>query len=253
VFLDSSGAPAGVFLTTQGLPQGPQGAAGDVPAAAGRPTSLNAYLADRGLPEFYTYDRTLKQEDGSEGPGLPEGYGTFLPQGDTVGRTELGVTQESVQQVQNRVLAAQEAPGMTIQTLGSDNPVQRAVKGASVGLPVIQDNEDIVDPLRDARLMARALKRSVVAGGVVYPAGTAASPELRELIDDRHWTGEDSGDTSALEAQLAERDAKIVELEAVVEALRDQVEQPGDSQPSEDSPAPTPRARKQAAAPASKD
>jgi len=145
VFQDTSGAPAGVFLTTakvyrkalaslQALfPQQPVGQ-----------TSLNAYAADRGLPGFYTYDRTLRLEDGTKTRIYPEGYGTFLPAGDAIGRTELGVTQEAVQQVQNRVLTPLEAPGMTIITLGQDNPVQRAVKGASVGLPVIQDNEDIV-------------------------------------------------------------------------------------------------------------
>lgn len=145
VFQDVSGAPAGVFLTTAKVyrkalaslqtmfPQQPVGQ-----------TSLNAYAADRGLPGFVTYDRSLRTEDGTKTRIYPEGFGTFLPSGDAIGRTELGVTQEAVQQVQNRVLAANEAPGMTIITLGQDNPVQRAVKGASVGLPVIQDNEDIV-------------------------------------------------------------------------------------------------------------
>lgn len=145
VFEDVSGAPAGVFLTTAKVyrkalaslqakfPQQPVGQ-----------TSLNAYAADRGLPTFFTYDRTLRTEDGTKTRIYPEGFGTFLPTGDAIGRTELGVTQEAVQQVQNLVLSAQEAPGMTIITLGQDNPVQRAVKGASVGLPVIQDNEDIV-------------------------------------------------------------------------------------------------------------
>lgn len=145
VFHDVSGAPAGVFLTTAKVyrkalaslqtmfPQQPVGE-----------TSLNAYAADRGLPQFVTYDRTLRAENGTKTRIYPEGYGTFLPDGDTIGRTELGVTQESVQQVQNRVLTPLEAPGMTIQTLGTDNPVARAVKGASIGLPVIQDNEDIV-------------------------------------------------------------------------------------------------------------
>lgn len=144
-FHDVSGAPAGVFLTTAKtyrkalaslqamFPQQPVGQ-----------TSLNAYAADRGLPTFATYDRTLRAEDGTKTRIYPEGFGTFLPEGDSIGRTELGVTQEAVQQVQNRVLTAREAPGMTIITLGQDNPVQRAVKGASVGLPVIQDNEDIV-------------------------------------------------------------------------------------------------------------
>lgn len=145
VFQDMSGAPAGVALTTSKVyrkalkalqtlfPQQPVGA-----------TNLNAYLAERNLPTFVTNDRSLRDEDGNRTRIYPEGFLTFLPAGDTVGRTELGVTQEAVQQVQNRVLTAQEAPGLTIITLGQDNPVQRAVKGAAVGMPVIQDNEDIV-------------------------------------------------------------------------------------------------------------
>lgn len=141
---DGSGAPAGLALTTvkmrrimlralqQMFPQQPVGE-----------VSLNAYLTDRGLPGIETYDRTLRDEQGNRVRVYPEGHLTFLPGGDPVGRTELGVTQEAVQQVQNRVLGAQEAAGLTIITLGQDNPVQRAVKGAAVGLPVLQDNEDI--------------------------------------------------------------------------------------------------------------
>ena len=141
---DTSGAPAGLAVTTAKVyrvmlkalqilyPQQPVGQ-----------TSLNAYLTERGLPGVTTYDRTLRAEDGSRTRIYPEGHLTFLPGDGPIGRTELGVTQESVQQVQNRVLSAQEAPGLTIITLGQDNPVQRAVKGAAVGLPVIQDNEDI--------------------------------------------------------------------------------------------------------------
>lgn len=144
-FESSSGAPAGRILTTGKVyrtllnalavkyPQAPVGA-----------NELNAYLANQNLPTVTTYDRQLRGEDGSRQRIYAEGHLTFLPEGDTIGRTELGVTQEAVQQVQNRVLTAQEAPGMTVITLGQDNPVQRAVKGASIGLPVIQDNEDIV-------------------------------------------------------------------------------------------------------------
>lgn len=144
VHQDTSGAPAGVALTTAKVyrtmlnalalkyPQSPVGA-----------TELNAYLANQNLPAVTTYDRTLRAENGSRTRIYPEGHLTFLPGDGPVGRTELGVTQESVQQVQNRVITAAEAPGLTIITLGQDNPVQRAVKGAAVGLPVIQDNEDI--------------------------------------------------------------------------------------------------------------
>lgn len=144
VHQDISGAPAGVGLTTIKMRRimlralqsmFPQQPVGEV--------SLNAYLTDRGLPGLETNDRTLRAEDGSRTRIYPEGHLTFLPSGDPIGRTELGVTQESVQQVQNKVLSPLEAPGLTIITLGQDNPVQRAVKGAAVGLPVIQDSEDI--------------------------------------------------------------------------------------------------------------
>lgn len=145
VFRDTSGAPAGVGLTTgkmrrillRGLQElFPQQPVGEI--------SLNAFLTDKGLPGLVTNDRTLRDEDGKRTRIYPEGHLTFLPAGDAIGRTELGVTQEAVQQVQGKVLNAAEAPGMTILTLGENNPVQRAVKGAAVGLPVIQDNEDIV-------------------------------------------------------------------------------------------------------------
>lgn len=68
--------------------------------------------------------------------------------------------------------------------------------------------------------MALRLNKSVVAGGVVYPAGTAATPELREVIADRHWAGDESVDTAAFEQAIAERDAKIDVLEAELSQLR---------------------------------
>lgn len=145
-FLDASGSEAGVALTTAKMrillvnavqklfPNAPVGS-----------TELNAYLANRNLPPVVTHDRILVGEDGTKSKVYPPGMITFLPSNDDpVGRTELGVTQESVQQVQNRVLASAEAPGLTVVTLGQDNPVQRSVKGAAIGLPVLRDNEDIV-------------------------------------------------------------------------------------------------------------
>lgn len=141
---DVSGDAAGLILTTRKmnrlLLRGLQSMFPQQPVGQ---ISLNAYLTDRGLPGIETNDRTLRGEDGQRVRIYPEGHMTFLPGTDPIGRTELGVTQESVQQVQNRVLSAIEAPGLTIITLGQDNPVQRAVKGAAIGLPVIQDNEDI--------------------------------------------------------------------------------------------------------------
>lgn len=47
------------------------------------------------------------------------------------------------------------------------------------------------------------LKQTVVAGGVVYPAGTAATPELVEKIPFRFWDAP-SGDATTMEAATAD-------------------------------------------------
>lgn len=73
--------------------------------------------------------------------------------------------------------------------------------------------------------MAARLIRSVVAGGVVYPAGTAATPDLREVIDARHWSGDDSVDTAAFEQAIAERDAQLAERAEKISELENQVAQ----------------------------
>ena len=145
-YVDGSGAAAGVMLTTAKVaahlgnrlqaayPQQPVGA-----------SALGGYIADRNLPPVVTYDRRLEAYDGTKTRVLPEGTIVFLPASDApVGRTELGITQEAVQQVQGRVHAAADAPGVTIITLGQDNPVQRAVKAAALGLPVLQDTASIL-------------------------------------------------------------------------------------------------------------
>lgn len=142
--LDRAGMAAGLLLTTarvkralltalQGLyPQAPVG-----------DQALSAYLTDRGLPQIVTYDRTFVAYDGTRTRVYPEGTMTFLPGDEAVGQTQLGVTQEAVQQVSTRVLAASEAPGVTVVTLGNDNPVQRSVKAAAIGMPVISDIDQI--------------------------------------------------------------------------------------------------------------
>lgn len=145
VHIDGSGAPAGVALTTAKMralmvnavqklyPQSPVGS-----------DQLNAYLANRDLPPIVTYDRALVDEAGNRTRVYPEGSITFLPSdSDPVGLTELGVTQEAVQQVQRKVLSREQVAGLTIVTLGQDNPVQRSVKGAAIGMPVLRDNQDI--------------------------------------------------------------------------------------------------------------
>ncbi|AIY15838.1 hypothetical protein GUY44_07430 [Pimelobacter simplex] len=152
VYAAVAGDAAGVAVTTRkvysllvaalqvAFPQGPVGA-----------DQVAAYAANRNLPVPVTYDRQMKDAAGARTRFFAEGTLVFLPSNDDpVGRTELGITQEAVQQVQRvqpnggTALSAAEVPGLTIVTLGNDNPVQRAVKGAAVGMPVLQDNDAIV-------------------------------------------------------------------------------------------------------------
>lgn len=147
VHAEASGSEAGVILTTRKVRSVllralqalfPQAPAGEV--------ALNAYLADRGLPQIVAYDRQFENADGSKSRVIPEGTLAFLPSSDDpVGRTELGITQEAVQQTMRiqpngrTALDSSMAAGITVVTLGSDNPVRRSVKGAALGLPVIDD------------------------------------------------------------------------------------------------------------------
>lgn len=64
-----------------------------------------------------------------------------------------------------------------------------------------------------------ALKRTVLAGGVVYPAGTEATDELRKKIPNpAHW-GEDEGSVNDVDRLLAEDHPNTVLLRDVVESL----------------------------------
>lgn len=145
-YRDSAGSDAGVALTTRAVADLLLAAVQSLyPNAPIGFAEVNGYLANRGLPSIEVYGRRLTNFDGTKVDVYPKGSMTFLPGVDApVGQTELGVTQEAVQQVQAQVLAPTEAPGVTIVTLGRDNPVQRAVKAAAIGLPVLRDNEDIV-------------------------------------------------------------------------------------------------------------
>lgn len=145
-YRDSAGTRAGIALTTDSVADLLMAAVQTMfPNSLIGVTEVNAYLANRRLPQIEVYGRRLENFDGTKTDVFPEGTLAFLPGLDApVGQTELGVTQEAVQQVQGSVLSAAEAPGVTIVTLGQDNPVQRAVKAAAIGLPVLRDNEDIV-------------------------------------------------------------------------------------------------------------
>lgn len=142
--IDRAGAPAGIALTTAKVKRALLAAlAVKYPNAPVDVNTLNAYLTANDLPQILTYDRSFTAYDGTKTRVYPEGTLTFLPGDEPVGATQLGVTQEAVQQVQSRVLAASEAPGVTVVTLGKDNPVQRSVKAAAIGLPVLADIDQI--------------------------------------------------------------------------------------------------------------
>lgn len=66
--------------------------------------------------------------------------------------------------------------------------------------------------------MVRRLNKTVLSGGVVYPAGQAETPELAAAITNaEHWDGEPDPDIeAAVVAALAEREAQ---LSARLEAL----------------------------------
>lgn len=151
VYASVAGAPAGVALTTRkvysllvaalqvAFPQGPVGA-----------DQVAAYAANRNLPVPVPYDRQMKS-GATRTRFFAEGTLVFLPSNDDpIGRTEYGITQEAVQQTQRiqpnggTALAPVDVAGLTVVTLGSDNPVTRAVKGAAVGMPVLGDTDSIV-------------------------------------------------------------------------------------------------------------
>ena len=149
--VDRAGQAAGIVLTTSKVKRALLAAlAVKYPNAPVDVNTLNAYLTANDLPAIYTYDRTFTAYDGTKSRVYPEGHMTFLPSSeDPVGRTELGVTQEAVQQV-NRVqpngqtaINAAEAPGVTVVTLGKDNPVQRSVKAAAIGMPVLGEIDQV--------------------------------------------------------------------------------------------------------------
>lgn len=152
VYANAAGDGAGVALTTRKvyslLVAALQNMFSQAPVGADQ---VAAYAANRNLPVPVTYDRQMKDATGNRTRFFAEGTLVFLPSNDDpVGRTELGITQEAVEQTMRLqpngapALTPDDVPGLTVVTLGNQNPVQRAVKGAAVGMPVLQDTDTIV-------------------------------------------------------------------------------------------------------------
>jgi hypothetical protein len=145
LFIDKSGAPAGAMLVSTRFARIAanrlQNAYPQQPVGTGQ---LAAYLADRGFAPMFTYDRVL-EVDGVKTRLTPSNALALLPSlDDPIGETQWGLTQEALRQVQAGTIAPAEAPGLTLQTLRSDNPVEDAVKAAAVGMPTIRDTDSIV-------------------------------------------------------------------------------------------------------------
>jgi len=113
-------------------------------------STLETWLMDNDLPMITTYDRMYTNADDVKTRYYPEGSITFLPDMEEgIGFTELGITQEAVHQTQRIqpngavALDPKEVAGITVVTMGQDDPVQRAVKGAALGMPVIADIDQV--------------------------------------------------------------------------------------------------------------
>lgn len=147
-YVASAGGPPGVMLTSTRVLRLLLRNSGIIAAIAGTNTGrtqvtrneLNNLLAAEGLPPVQTYDRSLRGLDGTLTRITPDDRIALLPgEGTRVGQTQYGITEEAVELVGQRILAAEAAPGMAVVTLVEDNPVQRAVLTAAIGMPVIQD------------------------------------------------------------------------------------------------------------------
>lgn len=91
--------------------------------------------------------------------------------------------------------------------------------------------------------MVRRLNKTVLSGGVVYPAGQAETPELAVAITNpEHWDGEPDPDIeAAVVAALAEHEAQLsARLEALAAAAAAPIQDPSADEPvAQPTPAPT--------------
>lgn len=145
-YVASAGGPAGrILMSTQAMrlaTKSTEVVNAITGSAAGRSqvtlAELNGLLAANGLPPVETYDRSLRNLDGTVVRVAPSNRIAFLPPaGVPAGQTQYGPTEEAAELINARVLAPGQGPGIAVVTLVNDNPVQKAVKSAAIGLPVI--------------------------------------------------------------------------------------------------------------------
>lgn len=66
--------------------------------------------------------------------------------------------------------------------------------------------------------MARSLTQAVIAGGVVYPAGTPATAELEKAIPAKFWDGEPVAEQEVVRISEGYDDHKVAVLEGEIKA-----------------------------------
>lgn len=145
-YVASAGGPAGVIrMSTRAMRLATRNAEvvnAVVGSNVGRSqvtlSELNALLSANDLPPIETYDRSLRNVDGTVVRVAPDNRIAFLPPaGVQLGQTQYGPTEEAAELIDARVLAPGQGPGIAVVTLVEDNPVQKAVKSAAIALPVI--------------------------------------------------------------------------------------------------------------------
>lgn len=152
-YVNIAGGPAGVIrMSTQDLrlaTQNPEVIAAVAGTQTGRTqvtrADLNNLLDANDLPPVASFDRSLRNMDGTVVRVAPQHRISFLPPaGVPLGRTQYGPTEEASELINARVLAPGQGPGIAVVTLVNDNPVQKAVKSAAIGMPVIDDVRNVV-------------------------------------------------------------------------------------------------------------
>ncbi len=150
VYVDSAGESAGVILTSNRVWQlmlrndAVRALFSPMPSII-TPESLNGILQAYGLPRVVTYERKIEDVTGTRQRVIAENRLIFLPTSDNpVGETQFGLTEEAITLAERNVLMEDEGAGLVAVTMVNEDPVYKAGKTASIGLPVLQRNDALV-------------------------------------------------------------------------------------------------------------
>lgn len=149
-YIDSSGESAEVMLTSNKVWQlmlrndAVRSLFSPMPSIV-TPDALNGILQAYGLPRVETYERKIEDVTGTKQRVIAEDRLIFLPGPDSpIGETQMGLTEEAVTLTERGVLTDDVAPGLVAVTYVNEEPVYKAAKTASIGLPVLQRKDALV-------------------------------------------------------------------------------------------------------------